>query len=128
MPVMDGYQTLETIRAKHIDTNVVVISGDIQPEAHARVKALGAIDFIQKPVDTAMLQSVLHKHQVLQKTEVVDTNLPYAIRDCYQEITNIAMGQAGRRGSPCADHECVCQTSHTQCQSNRSVRVAYDAQ
>ena len=95
MPVMDGYQTLEAIRNQHIDTKVVVISGDIQPEAHARVKALGAIDFIQKTVDAAMLHAVLQKHQVLQVTEVVDTNLPYAIRDCYQEITNIAMGQAG---------------------------------
>ena len=51
MPVMDGYEVLEAIRAQDLETMVVVISGDIQPEARSRVKQLGAIDFIKKPVD-----------------------------------------------------------------------------
>ncbi|MGB1198704.1 MAG: response regulator, partial [Thalassotalea sp.] len=34
MPVMDGYQVLEAIVAQDLPTLVIVISGDIQPEAH----------------------------------------------------------------------------------------------
>ena len=51
MPVLDGYGTLEAIQQQGLRTKVIVVSGDIQPEAHARVTALGALDFIRKPVD-----------------------------------------------------------------------------
>lgn len=51
MPVMDGFEVLEAIKARDLPCMVVVISGDIQPEAMARVKKLGAVDFIKKPVD-----------------------------------------------------------------------------
>lgn len=97
MPVMDGYQTLETIQAQGFKTKVIVISGDIQPEAHERVTSLGAIDFIRKPVNPETLHAVLTKHNILsaQDDAADDGLLAPEIRDCYQEITNIAMGQAG---------------------------------
>ncbi|WP_018414987.1 response regulator [Teredinibacter turnerae] len=59
MPVMDGYGVLETVRREDLNCMIIVISGDIQPEAHERVKALGAIDFIKKPVDQTKLETVL---------------------------------------------------------------------
>ena len=96
MPIMDGYQTLEAIQTSPIQSKVVIISGDIQPAAHERVKALGAIDFIQKPVNPGQLQAVLKQHDLLNVSdELIESSLPYSVRDCYQEITNIAMGQAG---------------------------------
>ncbi len=99
MPIMDGYQTLKTIVNKGLDSKVIVISGDIQPEAHERVKALGALEFIEKPVNAEILLEVLTKHNVLQaeedKKEIDAEALDPDLRDCYQEITNIAMGQAG---------------------------------
>ena len=97
MPVMDGYQTLETLKAQGFKTKVIVISGDIQPEAHERVTSLGAIDFIRKPVNPETLHAVLKKHGILAEEDetVEDGLLAPEIRDCYQEITNIAMGQAG---------------------------------
>ncbi|GEA12245.1 response regulator [Alteromonas sp. KUL49] len=98
MPIMDGYQTLEAIKQANLSTKTVVISGDIQPEAHQRVTSLGAIDFIRKPVDPQTLHSVLTKHNVLaseKEEEVEEASLHPDVRDCYQEITNIAMGQAG---------------------------------
>ena len=55
MPEMDGYQVLEKVKAEGLDTMIIVISGDIQPTAHARVIQLGAIDFIQKPVNPEKL-------------------------------------------------------------------------
>ena len=97
MPVMDGYQTLQTIQKNGLDTKVIVISGDIQPEAHERVMKLGAIDFIKKPVNSAVLLQALTVNNILQPQVEEDDSyeLDPDIRDCYQEITNIAMGQAG---------------------------------
>lgn len=34
MPVLDGYGTLEAIKNQGLNTKVIVISGDIQPEAY----------------------------------------------------------------------------------------------
>ncbi|MEJ2041740.1 MAG: response regulator [Reinekea sp.] len=59
MPVMDGFEVLEAIRARDLPAVVIVISGDIQPEAEARVRKLGAVAFIKKPLDPAELSQVL---------------------------------------------------------------------
>jgi CheY-like chemotaxis protein len=61
MPEMDGYQVLEAVKAENLDAMIIVISGDIQPDAHARVTKLGAMDFIQKPVNPEKLQETLRK-------------------------------------------------------------------
>jgi len=61
MPEMDGYQVLEAVKNEGLDAMIIVISGDIQPTAHARVTQLGAIDFIQKPVNPAKLAETLKK-------------------------------------------------------------------
>lgn len=143
MPVMDGYQVLETILKEDLPTMVIVISGDIQPEAHQRVTSMGALDFIKKPVNKVKLTEILsaygiftqHEHDaksltqakevppVIEKPTVKEeiaehiklTPLTHAaevavtenetpsedflldgeLRDCYQEIANVAMGQAG---------------------------------
>lgn len=61
MPEMDGYQVLEAVKAEGLDTMIIVISGDIQPDAYVRVTKLGAIEFIQKPVNPEKLQEVLRR-------------------------------------------------------------------
>lgn len=61
MPEMDGYQVLEAIKAEGLNAIVIVISGDIQPNAQLRVTQLGAIDFIQKPVNPEKLADTLRK-------------------------------------------------------------------
>jgi chemotaxis protein CheY-P-specific phosphatase CheC/ActR/RegA family two-component response regulator len=138
MPVMDGYQVLEAILAQDLPTLTIVVSGDIQPEAHKRVTGLGALDFIQKPVNKEKLTEVLLAYGVFTKEQeqadiavdsssntVVEPAAPIEIikkakaplkitpveesepensveltlssdlRDCYQEISNVAMGRAG---------------------------------
>jgi len=138
MPEMDGYEVLEAILAQDLPTLTIVISGDIQPEAHKRVTGLGALDFIQKPVSKEKLTEVLLSYGVftkdeqevakagvateveatqtsvqaedkvavapLLKVEAVDTSSPVSsveltlspeLRDCYQEVANVAMGRAG---------------------------------
>jgi chemotaxis protein CheY-P-specific phosphatase CheC/CheY-like chemotaxis protein len=144
MPNMDGYQVLEEILKQDLNTLVVVISGDIQPEAHKRVKGLGALDFIQKPVNKEKLTAILLAYGIFtrdkvsvlagdednnnQQKQIVKSNVdsvyvrpalpkivkptPIALdsettiaddyyiltpdmRDCYQEVANVAMGRAG---------------------------------
>jgi len=151
MPEMDGYQVLEAILAQDLPTLTIVISGDIQPEAHQRVTGLGALGFIQKPVNKDILTKVLSSYGVFSNEdsslddaiEVVAESAPDTIaapvkqvivpsdnsasvlsesldvsqanvtptdaakstepeitlsadmRDCYQEIANVAMGRAG---------------------------------
>jgi len=65
MPVMDGYQTLEVIRKEDLPIMVIVVSGDIQPEARDRVKKLGAIDFVKKPVDKDKITAVLQEYGLI---------------------------------------------------------------
>ena len=142
MPVMDGYQVLEAIVAQDLPTLVIVISGDIQPEAHQRVTSLGALDFIKKPVNKEKLTEILAAYGIYKASgndtvsvatetaqeKTAKSTVPVAekvvlkpvtasttpinegiainqspqiepleqdIRDCYQEIANVAMGQAG---------------------------------
>ena len=144
MPKMDGYQVLEAILAQDLPTLTIVISGDIQPEAHQRVTSLGALGFIQKPVNKDILTEVLSSYGLftnkapdtineLEALNNVSTNVAVTptvavvstpekpiitqvnvsnveiepqvtesntalstdVRDCYQEIANVAMGRAG---------------------------------
>lgn len=105
MPVMDGYQVLQELRNRQLNLNVVVVSGDVQPEAFERVKSLGALDFIRKPVDSAKLQQLMQLHAVrtpllpeAEQKRVAPTasaELSAEMRDVLQELTNVAMGQAG---------------------------------
>ncbi|MGN6315804.1 response regulator [Trinickia sp.] len=62
MPGMTGFDVLETVRSEGLDSFVIVVSADIQPEAKARVKALGAVAFIDKPVTSAKLLPVLKEY------------------------------------------------------------------
>lgn len=98
MPQVDGYETLSAIRNEQLPVTTIVVSGDIQPEAHERVTAMGASDFIQKPVNPDILKKTLIDNRILTEEgepHPQKASLDPAIRDCYQEITNIAMGRAG---------------------------------
>ncbi|MCF6436810.1 MULTISPECIES: response regulator [Pseudoalteromonas] len=65
MPTLDGIGVLEQMRAHaSIETFVVVISADIQPEMKQRVMQLGALDFIEKPVDTDRLIALLNRYGI----------------------------------------------------------------
>ncbi|MEG0009405.1 MAG: response regulator [Aeromonas sp.] len=110
MPEMDGYGVLETLQREGLRNKVIVVSGDIQPEAYQRVMALGALDFIKKPAAPETLRELLRRHGLWQPS--APAPLPAAVqgadlhpvqsaiqftpelRDVYQELANVAMGQA----------------------------------
>lgn len=103
MPVLDGYQVLEELKKKQNNTKVIVVSGDIQPEAYERVMQMGALEFIKKPTNSEILHEILEKHNLLGNSESQTTetevearaaNLKVELRDVYSEVANIAMGRA----------------------------------
>jgi chemotaxis protein CheY-P-specific phosphatase CheC len=101
MPEMDGYEVLIAIKELGLNILTVVVSGDIQPSAHQRVLELGAIDFIQKPCSPEKLASIIEHHGIKDKairerlSNSLGEQIDPDVRDIYQELTNIAMGQAG---------------------------------
>ncbi|WP_310598137.1 response regulator [Aeromonas aquatica] len=109
MPQMDGYGVLETLQREGLRNKVIVVSGDIQPEAYQRVMALGALDFIKKPAAPETLRALLRQHGLWQTAtpaalaaapDLSPSPLQSVIsftpelRDVYQELANVAMGQA----------------------------------
>jgi two-component system nitrogen regulation response regulator NtrX len=50
LPGIDGLTTLERLRERHIDAQVIMISGHASVEAAVRATKLGAFDFIEKPL------------------------------------------------------------------------------
>ncbi|MGF1906470.1 MULTISPECIES: response regulator [Aliivibrio] len=99
MPELDGYGTLEEINSRHIKTQVIVVSGDIQPKAQEKVLALGARAFIKKPVDKATLLSTLKSLHITPErpqsyVPVQVNNAQLRRRDVYLEVANVAIGRA----------------------------------
>ena len=109
MPEMDGYEVLDAIRKEDLPVLTIVVSGDIQPEARARVRKLGAIEFIKKPTDTELVLKLLQDYGFLRPEDLVEeheqsaasdttnttsTSAPISLNDYLQEIANVAMGRS----------------------------------
>ncbi|PRO69500.1 response regulator [Alteromonas gracilis] len=113
MPVMDGYQTMEAIRKFDLPCLVIVVSGDVQAQAREKMLALGALDFIRKPIDNEKLSHILSSYGIysgeghssgarlntVQKNDAPQTrDEPTSNEDkldACREMVNIAMGRAG---------------------------------
>ncbi len=103
MPVMDGYEVLRRARIEAPDTAVVVLSGDIQPEARRRALALGAVDFIAKPLREEELRRAIEACPLplrpaprvtdAARDDDIET-APTSEWDCYAELANVAVGRA----------------------------------
>jgi len=65
MPVLDGYGVLEALQKEGLNSFVFVVSADIQPLAQERVKKLGAMAFVKKPVTTEVIEAVLKQYGVI---------------------------------------------------------------
>ncbi|OMH25587.1 response regulator [Motiliproteus sp. MSK22-1] len=101
MPVMDGYEVLETLNKENRMFDIVVVSGDIQAEAQKRVLALGARDFIKKPCSKETLTELLPDIGYPLDEETEEANIEERLSDSdidpldrIGEISNVAMGRA----------------------------------
>ncbi len=78
MPLMNGWETLKAFKAEPSLADIPVVMLSILDEAE-RGLALGAIDYLFKPIDRAQLTAALRKHQpVLSpfRVLVVEDDLP----------------------------------------------------
>ena len=60
MSVMDGFEALKKIKELDENAKVVVISADIQKQAMDKVRELGALNFVKKPIDLKKMQQILN--------------------------------------------------------------------
>jgi len=124
MPEMDGYEVLKAVRDEGHSCQIIVVSGDVQEQAVNRVLALGALHFLQKPVDALDLRKVLRDPYLslragpTAKSAAIRLDTPaiataalapvavnasnisalaavsVPFRDAFREINNVAMGRA----------------------------------
>jgi len=78
--VSEGFATLEALRAAHPALPVVVATGQGQRENALRAVALGAYDFCEKPVDLAVLRTVVARALRLRELEEENRRLAAAPR------------------------------------------------
>jgi CheY-like chemotaxis protein len=69
LPGLSGLETLQRIRALPRETRVVVISGTEDVEIARRAVALGAVEYVTKPVDLTYLDSVLEIHTLMDQMD-----------------------------------------------------------
>ena len=61
MPFMSGFDLLERFAAHRVRFPVIVITGHDQPGNEARVRALGATDYLLKPLNESELMAVIER-------------------------------------------------------------------
>lgn len=100
MPIMDGFEVLESLPVSHYQTKIVIISGDVQQEAKQRCIELGAQAFIAKPLTEEQViplyeQLGLHyafktSHSIDPKSQICEE---FSSLAKFREIANIALGK-----------------------------------
>jgi FixJ family two-component response regulator len=61
MPGVNGFDVLAALASRQITTPVVVITGHDEPDTEERVRSLGAVAYLRKPVDETTLFSAIEK-------------------------------------------------------------------
>ena len=61
MPDLNGFEVLERLATQHLLVPAVVITGHDQPGYAERVRALGGVDYLLKPLNEAQLLAAIGK-------------------------------------------------------------------
>jgi two-component system, LuxR family, response regulator FixJ len=67
MPQVDGFHVMAELLRKHVEWPVIVMTGHGEVSVAVRAMKLGAVDFIEKPFEEAVLLSSLDRAFVLLK-------------------------------------------------------------
>lgn len=73
MPKMDGIETLKKIKARHPDTEVVMVTASREIKSAVECIKLGAYDYVTKPFERDELKSIIEK--ALEKKALLMENL-----------------------------------------------------
>ena len=80
MPGMDGIEVLERIKQRRPDIQVVLLTGHATVEKGVEAMKLGALEFLEKPVDLSTLSEIIHKAKA-EKMILVDEDTEERIRE-----------------------------------------------
>jgi FixJ family two-component response regulator len=61
MPDLNGFEVLQSLATQHTPVPVLVITGHDQPGNAERVRALGALDYLLKPLNEPQLLAAIRK-------------------------------------------------------------------
>lgn len=61
MPVLGGEDVLAEIRSTDNTTQVIMVSGEVEPEQRDQLLASGATTFLSKPLDTMSLRATIRQ-------------------------------------------------------------------
>jgi two-component system nitrogen regulation response regulator NtrX len=86
MPGIDGIETLQRLKAAHPDTAVIMISGHGNIETAVRATRLGALDFIEKPLQLERTMLAIHNALRQRRLEAENRRLREQIDDEYAMI------------------------------------------
>jgi DNA-binding NtrC family response regulator len=80
MPEMDGIQVLKTLRTRHPELQVILLTGYGSIEKGVEAMRQGAVDFIEKPADLEVLTEKIKKAQA-RKMILVERKLEAEVRE-----------------------------------------------
>ena len=97
LPGMDGWTVLSTLKQDEILRNIPVVMATVVEE-HARGFALGAVDYLLKPIEKPRLQAVLKKYCRVDESYVLivedDFNLRTIVTGMIQQDGKITVVEA----------------------------------
>lgn len=111
MPEMDGYQVCERLQTDEATRNIPVIFVTSHNDAAQETRGLelGAVDFIAKPVNPAVVRARVKTHltlksqsDLLRQLAFIDGLTGVANRRCFDEGLDTEWRRATRRGAPLA--------------------------
>jgi DNA-binding NtrC family response regulator len=84
MPEMDGLKTMSALREKNPDLQIILLTGHATVEKGVAAMKLGAVDFLEKPIDLAVLNEKIKKAKA-QKMILVEKKTEEKMRELLEE-------------------------------------------
>lgn len=110
MPEMSGFEVLKAIKDEDLPTIVIATDDNSQLSRQQQAQELGAIAYIEKPIDIGLLRNILKEYGVLDvliSSSPANDERDENLSDFCQEISNIAMGRAAALLSKVITSKCV---------------------
>ncbi len=110
MSGVSGLEVLKVIKDESLPTIAIAIEDEGQSSCRQQAQALGALAFLEKPVNIEVLTNTLNDYgmlDILTNSTSVNTERDENLSDFCQEIANIAMGRAAALLSKVIASKCV---------------------
>ncbi len=80
MPEMDGIEALTALKEKHPELQIILLTGHGSVEKGVEAMKLGAMDFLEKPIDMNSLTEKIHQARA-QKMILVDKKTEQKLKE-----------------------------------------------